>query len=123
MGYRSDVRIATTREGYNRICKRVDKLSEGRDGYPLIGMKRKPEFVEKGGDSVVFGWDWIKWYEGMYVDVTNVMTALAEIEADGLPYEFCRVGEEYDDIEFYCRNGNEALALHVCPDTSISILS
>ena len=42
MGYRSDVRIATTREGYNRICKRVDKLSEGRDGYPLIGMKRKP---------------------------------------------------------------------------------
>ena len=57
MGYRSDVRIATTREGYNRICKRVDKLSEGRDGYPLIGMKRKPEFVEKRGDSVVFGWD------------------------------------------------------------------
>jgi len=54
--------------------------------------------------------------------VTNVMTALAEIEVDGLPYEFCRVGEEYDDIEFYCRNGNEALTLHVCPDTSISVL-
>ena len=122
MGYRSDVRIATTREGYNRICKRVDKLSEGRDGYPLIGMKRKPEFVEKEGDSVVFGWDWIKWYEGMYADVTNVMTALAEIEADGLPYEFCRVGEEYNDIEFYCRNANEALSLHICPDTAISVL-
>ncbi len=122
MGYRSDVGIAVSREGYNRICKRVDELSERRDTYLLIGMKRKPEFVEEEGDSVVFGWDWVKWYEGMYADVTNVMTALAEIGADDLPYEFCRVGEEYDDIEFYCRNDNEILSLHVCPDTTISVM-
>lgn len=122
MGYRSDVRIATSREGYERICRRVDELSAGRNTYPLIGTKRIPEFYEEQGGSVAFGWDWIKWYEGMYVDVTNVMTALAEIEEACLPYEFCRVGEEYDDIEFYCRNGNEALALHVCPDTTISVL-
>lgn len=123
MDYRSDIRIATTSEGYDRICRHVDKASVNRGAYPLIGTKRVPEFFEAQDGSVAFGWDWIKWYEGMYVDVTNVMSALSEIEDAGLPYEFCRVGEEYDDIEFYCRNDNEALALHVCPDTSISILS
>lgn len=122
MGYRSDVRIATTHEGYERVCKRVDELSEGRNTYPLIGTKRIPVFFEEQDGSVVFGWDWVKWYDGMYADVTNVTTALAEIESAGVPYEFCRVGEEYDDIEFYCRNDNEVLALHVCPDTTIDIM-
>lgn len=42
MGYRSEARIATTREGYDRICRRVDELSEGRNTYPLIGTKRTP---------------------------------------------------------------------------------
>lgn len=29
MGYRSEVKIATTREGYDQMCERVDALSEG----------------------------------------------------------------------------------------------
>lgn len=122
MGYRSDVRIATTREGYDLICERVDGLSEGLDSYPLIGTKRQPEFFEEQDGSVVFGWDWVKWYDGMYPDITNITTALLEIEGAGVPYEFCRVGEEYDDVEFTCHNDNETLTLHVCPDTTISIL-
>lgn len=122
MGYRSDVRIATTREGYDQICRRVDELSEGHDTYPLIGTKRPSEFFEEQDGSVVFGWDWVKWYDGMLADVTNVMTALSEIDRAGKPCEFCRVGEEYDDIEFTCHNDNGMLALHVCPDTTISIL-
>lgn len=122
MGYRSDVRIATTHEGYERVCKRVDELSEGRNTYPLIGTKRAPEFFEEEDDSVVFGWDWIKWYDGMYTDVTNVMTALAEIEGAGLPYEFCRIGESWDDIEFRASCNNEELAVHVEPSVAIEIV-
>lgn len=122
MGYRSDVRIATTREGYDRMCRRVDELSEVHGTYPLIGTRRMPEFFEEQDGSVVFGWDWVKWYDGMLSDVTNVMTALSEIVGAGVPCEFCRVGEEYDDIEFACRNDNGSLALHVCPDTTISVL-
>ncbi len=122
MGYRSEVRIATTRVGYDRMCAHVDALSSGGGTYPLIGTKLKPEFFEEQDGSVVFGWDWIKWYDGMIADVTNVTDALSEIADDGIPYEFCRVGEEYDDIEFACYNDNEALSLHVCPDTTISIM-
>lgn len=123
MGYRSDVRIATTREGYERICRRVDELSDSLDAHPLIGTKIAPGFVDEDGDSVVFGWDSVKWYDGQYADVTNVSKALSEIEAAGLPVEFCRIGEDWDDIEFRCCNDNERLALHVEPTTAIDVFS
>ena len=64
----------------------------------------------------------IQWYDGMYTDVTNVMTALAEIEGAGLPYEFCRIGESWDDIEFRASCNNEELAVHVEPSVAIEIV-
>ena len=121
MGYRSEVRIATTREGYERICRRVDELGKGSNVYPLIGTMVKPDFFDELGDSVAFGWDHVKWYDGDYEDVTNVSKALAEIEADRLPVEFCRVGDSWDDIQFECHNDNDLLALHVEPVTSIDV--
>ncbi len=123
MGYRSEVRIATTREGYDRVCAHVDALSSGGDSYPLIGTKQEPEFFDEQDGSVVFGWDWIKWYDGQLADVTNVSDALSEIADAGIPYEFCRVGESWDDIEFHTANDNEALALHVEPSVAIDIIS
>lgn len=121
MGYRSEVRIATTREGYERICKRVDDLGKSSNVYPLISTKVKPDFFDEEDGTVAFGWDHIKWYDGDYEDVTHVSKALAELEADGLPLEFCRVGESWDDIQFECHNDNDLLALHVEPTTSIDV--
>ena len=46
MGYRSEVKIATTREGYDQMCERVDALSEGSGTSPLMGSCRKPDFFE-----------------------------------------------------------------------------
>lgn len=37
MGYRSEVRIATTREGYDLMCDKVDSVSAERANYPLMG--------------------------------------------------------------------------------------
>ena len=123
MGYRSDVRIATTREGYERLCKHVDELSAGKNTCPLLGANRMPEFFEENDGSVAFGWDWVKWYDGTLVDVSNVTTALSSLIQDGVPCEFCRTGEKYDDIEFACYNENESLALHVEPSVSIETVS
>ena len=100
MGYRSEVKIVTTREGYDQMCERVDTLSEGLGTSPLMGSCRKPDFFEESDGCVVFGWDYIKWYEGLFADVSNVADALSEIDECGLPYEFCRIGESWDDIEF-----------------------
>ena len=79
MGYRSEVKIATTREGYDQMCERVDALSEGLGTSPLMGSCRKPDFFEESDGCVVFGWDYIKWYEGLLADVSNVADALSEI--------------------------------------------
>lgn len=61
MGYRSEVKIVTTREGYDQMCERVDTLSEGLGTSPLMGSCRKPDFFEESDGCVVFGWDYIKW--------------------------------------------------------------
>ncbi|WP_165062933.1 nucleotidyl transferase AbiEii/AbiGii toxin family protein [Adlercreutzia sp. ZJ154] len=45
----------------------------------------EPEFFEEQDGSVVFGWDWVKWYDGQLADVTNVSDALSEIADDGIP--------------------------------------
>ena len=50
MGYRSEVRIATTREGYDLMCDRVDFISEGLDSYPLMGSERQPDFFYETDD-------------------------------------------------------------------------
>lgn len=50
MGYRSEVRIATTREGYDLMCDRVDLISEGIDSYPLMGSERQPDFFYETDD-------------------------------------------------------------------------
>ena len=38
MGYRSEVKIATTREGYDQMCERVDALSEGLEDVSSNGI-------------------------------------------------------------------------------------
>ena len=122
MGYRSEVKIVTTREGYDQMCERVDTLSEGLGTSPLMGSCRKPDFFEESDGCVVFGWDYIKWYEGLFADVSNVADALSEIDECGLPYEFCRIGESWDDIEFRPSCNNDELALHVEPSVAIEIV-
>lgn len=55
-------------------------------------------FFDLTTDYVCFGWDWIKWYEN-YRDVSLVEEVLAQAETAGIPWQFFRSGEEYDDIE------------------------
>lgn len=68
MGYRSGVRIATTREGYDLMCDRIDFISKGLSSYPLMGSERTPDFFDEESGCVVFGWDDIKWYVRLLLD-------------------------------------------------------
>ena len=122
MGYRSDVRIATTREAYEDICDIVDSKSESVfSPGQLMGRSVTPAYFDEEDDTVVFGWDSVRWNEGLFADVTNVMLAVDEVIANGYPLEFCRVGEEMGDIEFRSENGIDSLTLHIYTDTTIEI--
>lgn len=86
MGYRSEVKIATTREGYDALLEIMDLKNESVSvEYPLIGSGVKPGYFEEEGGAVVFGWDAVKWYDGLFREVDDVVEALAEIAAKGHP--------------------------------------
>lgn len=124
MGYRSEVRIATTREGYDALLEIMDLKNESASvEYPLVGSDVKPDYFEEEGDAVVFGWDAVKWHDGLFREVNDVIEALTGMAANGHPYEFCRIGESWDDIEFSVANENDSLALHVEPSVAIEIVA
>ena len=60
---------------------------------------------DKTEDVVVFGWDWIKWYDG-YEDVQLINRFLDKLSDRDEDYSFIRIGEDVDDTE-RCGNYNE----------------
>ena len=95
MGYRSDVAISTTEEGYERLVAMCD---EAGVEHPLVSSTVEPDFIERFEGSVVFGWNEIKWYEDL-PDVGAVSKAVRALLEDDVPMAFVRVGEDPEDIE------------------------
>ena len=110
MGYRSDVRIRLTDEGYERLQKFV------KVGMEQINLERRmnhecelgnvldeADFVVRNSDTAYIGWNDIKWYDCPQfddcADITIVSRGLQALEKDDIPYRFSRIGEDYTDIE------------------------
>lgn len=95
LGYRSDIRILTTKKGFNELKKYVDlHTNRNRDINLFDGLHVK----EEGKTNIYFGWDFLKWYPG-YDSVDNVMNGLEHLKELDLSYHYKRFGENYDDIE------------------------
>lgn len=97
MGYYSKIRVATTAEGYKAITGLGDVIES--KSFKFIGGDAAPEIVELHGGDVVFGWDSLKWYEE-YPEVAHFWETMRAADAEGVPWEFMRVGEYADDVEF-----------------------
>ena len=100
MGYRSDVRIVTTKKGYEELKKFNDNYLSKQKGeqYNLLDncdIKMENDY------SYYFGWNWVKWYEGSYPDVDAIVEGLQHLKDNDLSYRFARMGESYDDYEEY----------------------
>lgn len=87
MGYYSDVRLTTTKKGWERLKE------EAGDNYLI-------EYADELADSkniIYLGWNDVKWYsEGD--DLVKLMRELNEKE--GHPYGFMRIGESEEDVEY-----------------------
>lgn len=94
MGYYSDVRISTDKTGYDKFIERCRPEVK----YLFGRTTNEPEFVDEDGDSVVFGWNSVKWYD-WFGDVKSVMKALRTLGDEGYSFEYLRVGEDPEDIE------------------------
>lgn len=96
MGYRSDVRIVTTIEGYKKLNEFVKNYIKNTDENNLLencDIKRKNDKV------IYFGWDYVKWYEDWNTDVDAIMKGLEHLKQNNYSYKYARLGESYDDFE------------------------
>ena len=93
MGYRSDVRIITSKKGFDELNKFVK--SKVKDDYNLL---ENLKFKIENDYAVYFGWNYLKWYSG-YESVDAVMDGLSYLKDNDMSYRFARLGENYDDYE------------------------
>lgn len=113
MGYCSDVRIRTSKKGYEELKNYVDKVIYSKRNsleryntydYNLLNHTDLQKDVkvqyanEESRDEVYIGFNYVKWYDG-YEDVDAIMDGLDHLEEKGYSYHFIRIGEDYDDIE------------------------
>lgn len=94
MGYRSDVKIITTKEGWARINEEVRKVSEGEDR-----LVSDVATLICDGKYVLAEWDDVKWYETYDSGVDAIMRELKRFDAEHIPYQYLRIGEDWDDME------------------------
>lgn len=93
MGYRSQVYLKTTTEGWI-VMKKFNDSIENKEHQPLDGAevnKTKSGFYKISFDDV-------KWYDS-YPSVQNFNKVLDMYEEQDIPYSFIRLGEDTEDIE------------------------
>ena len=108
MGYRSQVKIMVSREGFRELKEYVEKECikfQKPDSDYDYNLLKHAESIQTDVDRVLISWEDIKWYDGYYEDVDLIMDGLNHLDSKGYSYRFYRVGEDYGDIEETCIGG------------------
>lgn len=93
MGYRSDVYLKTTTEGWVMIKKLNDSI---KDEYEQPLAYSEVSVSSEGNYKIQ--WLDVKWYDS-YKSVQHVNNMLEEFDDQDIPYSFIRIGEETTDVE------------------------
>lgn len=109
MGYRSDIRIIMSRNGYQKFQKYVNEhinnfiknnnnLKEYNYDYNLLHNLDVSKQSKDDNNKICIGWDSIKWYDG-YEEVDSIMDSLDKLEKNGFGYSYARIGDNPEDYE------------------------
>ena len=110
MGYRSDIRIRTTKKGYEIIKKEVEKKTP--KDYANVMQFAEINFKENN-EIVTIDFIYLKWYE-CFEDVQAVMNSLEILKKKNIDFQFMRIGEELTDIEEIWNVYNESFETFCC---------
>lgn len=111
MGYYSEVKILTTKEGAKALAEAsVRACKEAGNPYPILSIdgdgaikinQGAYDIVERGGgDAVTLWWPNIKWYSDYGSPSFADVRAIEElVESGEYPMQLVRAGEELQDIE------------------------
>lgn len=98
MGYRSDVYLKTTTEGWLMIKRFNDSIKdEDKTHRPLYGADVNK--TESGFYRIEF--HDVKWYDS-FPEVINFGHAMDLLTDNDIPYSYIRIGEETNDIDHRC---------------------
>ena len=100
MGYRSDVRILVSSEGYKELYNYVKKeaLKYADDDYDYNLLNHMDKKLIKNKDQVLLCWDYVKWNNVVNYDVKIIMNGLDFLDENGYSFRYVRIGENLDDI-------------------------
>ena len=111
MGYRSEVRIATTPKGWQMIQENYPRFLKPRTEKSSFNEEELFDLLDwmdhfKSDDTgVYFGWDNIKWYSS-FPEINAMVDTLNFLEDKEIPYQLVRLGEDYADIYYDDHLGN-----------------
>ena len=101
MGYRSDVRIMTSKKGFDELRKFTDQYLKDKN-YTYGNLLDQLDINHETKYAKYIGWNSIKWYENSgsdYDDVNAIMEGLSHLKDKDLSYRYARIGESYDDYD------------------------
>ena len=105
MGYRSDIRIITSKDGFERLKEFIKEyLKDNKEDYNLL---EECDIKKEGKEQCYFGWNYVKWYEHDYPEVIAIMEGLNHLGENEYSYRYMRIGESYDDIEEQSYDGEK----------------
>lgn len=93
VGYQSNVRISTTKEGFEEIKEIIINTEKELMVFQFLMFNE-----DKSG--VVFGWDGIRWYDD-FDSISQIQEVMDTFQERDIPYKFIRVGENEGDIEIH----------------------
>ena len=95
MGYRSDVYLKTTTEGYLIIKRRNDSIENPK--HRILEYADSIKRTPSGFYKIYF--NDIKWYES-FEEIDDFMESLDVLKDQDIPYSFIRIGEDPTDVEY-----------------------
>lgn len=101
MGYRSDVRIVVSKEGYELLKEFVEyylKDNVKKEEINEMNLLKSVDIKTEGKNQVYLGWNYLKWYDG-YNEIDAVMKGLEYLKDKDMSYRYARIGEDFTDFE------------------------
>ena len=81
MGYRSDVRIALSIDGFNELSRYVHDYFKNSNKNIQYNLLEHMDICHKSKNSIYFGWNDIKWYE-YEPEISSIMLGLEHLKKD-----------------------------------------
>ena len=94
MGYRSDIALTMTKEGYRSLLNGISGTEQEKEQIKSVLMNDLDE-IRVNEHSLTIIWDWYKWYSSD-PGVAYIENAMQKTD---FTFHFIRIGEDSEDIE------------------------